>query len=80
VGFSLYVDGLVDLGLGQDHPRRVLLPAGTPASVGALLRGEGWITVAALDQDNAATFDDCAVTAARMRCGHIFANGAVQPV
>jgi ATP phosphoribosyltransferase regulatory subunit len=80
VGFSLYVDGLVDLGLGQDHPRRVLLPAGTPASVGAQLRGEGWITVATLDQDNAATFEDCAVTAARMRCGHIFANGAVQPV
>ena len=48
VGFSLYVDGLVDLGLGQEARTRVLLPVGTPADVGAQLRQQGWITVAAL--------------------------------
>ena len=49
VGFSLYVDGLVDAGLGEVKHRRVLLPLGTPADVGAKLRAEGWATVAALD-------------------------------
>lgn len=49
VGFSLYVDGLVDAGLGEVRHRRVLLPLGTPTEVGARLRAEGWATVAALD-------------------------------
>ena len=49
VGFSLYVDGLVDAGLGEVKHRRVLLPLGTSADVGDRLRAEGWATVAALD-------------------------------
>ncbi len=49
VGFSLYVDGLVDAGFGVVERDRVLLPLGTPAAVGDHLRSEGWITVAALD-------------------------------
>jgi ATP phosphoribosyltransferase regulatory subunit len=49
IGFSLYIDGLVDAGLGISDPRRVLLPVGTDPAVGARLRGEGWSTVAALD-------------------------------
>ena len=48
VGFSLYVDGLVDAGLGRVAARRVLLPVGTSVDLGARLRGEGWTTVAAL--------------------------------
>ena len=51
VGFSLYLDGLVDAGLGQTVRRRVALPAGTPRAVGDHLRADGWITVAALDGD-----------------------------
>ncbi len=69
VGFSLYVDGLVDLGLGQEAQRRVLLPLGTPASVGAALRREGWITVAALAEDTAP---------AQLNCSHVW-NGTVAP-
>lgn len=69
VGFSLYLDGLVDIGLGQQAQRRVLLPAGTPAAVGAQLRGEGWSTVAALDAD---------ADAAALNCTHIWADGAVR--
>ena len=48
IGFSLYIDALVDQGLGQAAPKRILLPPGTPASVGAKLRAQGWATVAAL--------------------------------
>lgn len=70
IGFSLYVDGLVDLGLGQEARARVLLPLGTPASVGARLRGEGWITVAALDAH---------ADAAALGCSHVWTGDAVQP-
>ncbi len=47
-GVSLYIDPLVDAGLGTSAPRRVFLPLGTGSHVGARLRAEGWITVAAL--------------------------------
>lgn len=53
VGFSLYVDGLVDAGLGIVEQRCVWLPAGTPATVGERLRADGWTTIAALDADAA---------------------------
>jgi ATP phosphoribosyltransferase regulatory subunit len=51
VGFSLYVDALVDAGYGEVTHRRVLLPQGTATEIGARLRGEGWSTVAALSSD-----------------------------
>ncbi|WP_419813976.1 ATP phosphoribosyltransferase regulatory subunit [Glacieibacterium sp.] len=57
VGFSLFVDGLVDAGLGLVERRRVWLPFGTPADAGAELRAQGWMTVAALDAD--ALVSDC---------------------
>jgi len=65
VGFSLYVDGLVDAGLGVTPPRRILLPLGTAPAVGAGLRSAGWSTVAAL----AAVADPHA-----FRCTHVW-NG-----
>jgi len=70
IGFSLYVDGLVDLGLGQEARTRVLLPVGTPADIGAELRQQGWITVAALE---------AGAEAKALNCSHIFADGAVRP-
>ena len=70
IGFSLYVDGLVDLGLGQESRTRVLLPVGTPADIGAELRQQGWITVAALE---------AGAEAKTLNCSHIFADGAVRP-
>ena len=70
IGFSLYVDGLVDLGLGQEARTRVLLPVGTSADIGAELRQQGWITVAALEAG--------AETKA-LNCSHILADGAVRP-
>ncbi|KAB7648494.1 ATP phosphoribosyltransferase regulatory subunit [Polymorphobacter fuscus] len=62
IGFSLYVDGLVDAGLGVVDARRVLLPLGTDAAVAARLRADGWATVAALSAD---------ARPADFRCTHI---------
>lgn len=47
-GVSLYVDALVDAGLGGSLRRRLFLPQGTPGATAASLRKEGWATVSAL--------------------------------
>lgn len=55
VGFSLFLDPLVDAGLGVVERRTVFLPRGTDAAVAMRLRAEGWTTIAALsDQDDPA--------------------------
>ncbi|MBB4633732.1 ATP phosphoribosyltransferase regulatory subunit [Sphingosinicella soli] len=66
VGFSLYVDGLVDAGLGASRRRRVFVPLGTDAALGAKLRAEGWTTLAA--------FTD-ADTPTRLRCEYALKDG-----
>ncbi|MGT2514258.1 ATP phosphoribosyltransferase regulatory subunit [Sphingomonas panni] len=48
VGFSLYADALLDAGLGAEDRRRLFLPLGIASATAAQLRGEGWVTVAAL--------------------------------
>ena len=50
VGFSLYPDPLIDVGFGQESPRRIFLPLGHDAERAKALRGEGWHTVAALSE------------------------------
>lgn len=55
VGFSLYLDGLIDAGLGVVAPRRIALPIGTAREVGARLRADGWITVALLEASDDAS-------------------------
>ena len=70
IGFSLYVDGLVDLGLGVEPQRRILLPLGTPPAEATALRHDGWITVAALDAD---------ASAAALGCGHVWQAGRAVP-
>jgi ATP phosphoribosyltransferase regulatory subunit len=71
IGFSLYIDALVDQGLGQVSPKRVLLPPGTPAAVGAKLRAEGWATVAAFSAD---------ADPADFRCTHRWNGVEASPV
>lgn len=71
VGFSLYVDGLVDAGLGEVKHRRILLPLGTPADVGAKLRADGWATVAALDP---------VADPAAFRCSHVWNGVEAAPI
>lgn len=52
VGVSLYADPILAAQSGRSERRRLFLPLGTPADVGAKLRGAGWVTVAALDADD----------------------------
>lgn len=55
VGFSLYLDPLVDAGLGVVERRSLFVPRGTDAALAARLRTEGWTTIAALsDADDPA--------------------------
>lgn len=71
VGFSLYADPILDAGIGADARRRLFLPLGTPAGLGASLREEGWVTVAALEHDD---------TPKAQLCSHVLRDGAPQPL
>lgn len=56
VGFSLYPDPLIGAGLGSDagEGKTLFLPLGHDTAAAARLRGEGWVTIAALsDSDDA---------------------------
>ena len=66
VGFSLFIDPLVDVGLGVVEHNRVFLPLGTDPALAATLRADDWITVAALSAE-----DD----AAALGCTHILRDG-----
>ena len=69
-GFSLYPDPLIDLA-EETTVQRLFLPLGTDANIGAKLHTEGWITVAALDENDSATL---------LGCTHKWANGQAIPV
>lgn len=71
IGFSLYVDGLVDAGLGVEAPRRVLVPLHTDPAIGAALRARGWSTVAALTGD---------ADPVDFRCTHVLVGVEPQPI
>ncbi|HEX7820110.1 MAG TPA: ATP phosphoribosyltransferase regulatory subunit, partial [Sphingobium sp.] len=67
MGFSLYPDPLIDAGFGRAEERRLFLPPGHDAERARALRGEGWVTVAALsDADDGRA----------LGCGHWLENGA----
>ncbi len=71
VGFSLYLDPIVDARVAPVGRDRVFLPPGTPADVAAMIHADGHATVAALsDADDAAA----------LGCTHIWAGGALQPI
>jgi ATP phosphoribosyltransferase regulatory subunit len=59
VGFSAYIDPLIDAGLAQGERRRLFLPLGTNASKAAALRAEGWVTVAQLTPEDSAEAQIC---------------------
>ncbi|MCH7861557.1 MAG: ATP phosphoribosyltransferase regulatory subunit [Proteobacteria bacterium] len=67
VGFSLYADPILAAGIGAGERRRLFLPFGTPAGIGAKLREEGWVTVAALEADD---------TPEAQLCTHVLRDGA----
>jgi ATP phosphoribosyltransferase regulatory subunit len=68
VGFSLYPDPLIEAGLGQsdEAEQRLFLPLGHDPARAAELRGAGWVTLAALtEQDDGAA----------LGCTHHLTNG-----
>lgn len=70
IGFSLYLDPLVDAGLMQRGSQRLFLPMGTPRDEAARLRADGWTTVAAISPD-------CAPEP--LRCSHRWQDGEIRP-
>ncbi len=71
VGFSAFIDPLIDAGLARGDRRRLFLPVGTTASVAAQYRADGWVTVAALTQED---------TAQAQICTHILTDGKAVPI
>ncbi|MEY3905533.1 MAG: hypothetical protein RIR59_356 [Pseudomonadota bacterium] len=71
VGFSAYIDPLIDAGLAQGERRRLFLPLGTLPQKAAKLRAEGWVTVAALSEEDSAEAQICT---------HILSNGRPVPI
>lgn len=68
MGFSLYPDPLIDAGFGRSEEKRLFLPLGHDAERAKLLRAEGWVTVAALSEE-----DD----GRALGCGHWLKDGQV---
>ena len=66
VGFSAYIDPLIDAGLARSERRRLFLPLGTPVGTAAALRAQGWITVAAMSEGD---------SAAAQICSHVLVDG-----
>ncbi|MBK9430857.1 MAG: ATP phosphoribosyltransferase regulatory subunit [Sphingomonadales bacterium] len=59
IGFSAYIDPLIDAGLAQGERRRLFLPIGTMPQKAASLRAEGWVTVAQLTAEDSAEAQIC---------------------
>jgi ATP phosphoribosyltransferase regulatory subunit len=59
IGFSAFIDPLIDAGLAQSERRRLFLPIGTMPQKAASMRAEGWVTVAALTEDDSAQAQIC---------------------
>ncbi|HMS19280.1 ATP phosphoribosyltransferase regulatory subunit [uncultured Sphingorhabdus sp.] len=71
IGFSAYIDPLIDAGLAQGERRRLFLPIGTMPQKAASLRAEGWVTVAQLTEEDSAEAQICT---------HVLRNGRPEPV
>jgi ATP phosphoribosyltransferase regulatory subunit len=59
IGFSAFIDPLIDAGLARGERKRLFLPLGTNASKAAQLRTDGWVTVAALSAHDSAEAQIC---------------------
>ena len=73
-GFTLYTDTILRTLPPMPAPRRLLVPLGADRARAAALRGEGWITVAALLP--AADWD---AEALRLGCGHLLTKDGPRP-
>jgi ATP phosphoribosyltransferase regulatory subunit len=71
VGFSAYIDPLIDAGLMAGERRRLFLPEGTLPRKAAQLRSEGWVAVAAISPEDSAELQICT---------HILRDGQPVPI
>jgi ATP phosphoribosyltransferase regulatory subunit len=71
VGFSLFADAIVAAGLGDIERRRLFVPLGTDPAQAAAKRGEGWVTVAALEAGD---------TPEAQLCTHLLRDGEAVPL
>jgi ATP phosphoribosyltransferase regulatory subunit len=74
-GFTLYTNTILRTLPEPDLPRRILVPDGEERSRAAALRGDGWVTVAALSPAA-----DWHAEAARLGCDHVLEDGKPVPV
>lgn len=66
VGFSLYADAIVAAGLANAPRRRLFVPLGADPAMAAAMRGQGWVTVAALEAGD---------TPEAQLCRHVLLDG-----
>lgn len=71
IGFSLYPDALIDAAVEETENQRLFLPVGTLPTKAAQMRAEGWVTVAALDENDSAT---------SLGCSHVMVKGRAEPI
>jgi ATP phosphoribosyltransferase regulatory subunit len=69
VGFSVYLNGLVEAGVGVNVRQRIFLGADVARADAERLRAEGWVTVRGLEAG------DDAAQARAQRCSHMFRAG-----
>jgi ATP phosphoribosyltransferase regulatory subunit len=74
-GLTLYTDTILRALPAQTPARRIYIPAGSDAAIAKRLRGEGWVTVAGLDE-----VADAASEARRLACGHRLDGDAIHTV
>ena len=74
-GLTLYTDTILRALPAQTPARRIYIPAGSDAANAKRLRGEGWVTVAGLDE-----VADAASEARRLGCGHCLDGDAIHTV
>ncbi|MDE0878737.1 MAG: ATP phosphoribosyltransferase regulatory subunit [Sphingomonas bacterium] len=67
-GFSIFADAILAQA-GTGERRRLFLPIGTDAAVGAAMRADGWVTVAGLDDED---------TPQAQLATHLWIDGAAQ--
>jgi ATP phosphoribosyltransferase regulatory subunit len=71
IGFSIYLNGLVDAGAGIELRKRIFLAVNTDAAIAAQLRRDGWVTVQALSADD---------SPAAQRCTHVWDGKAPREI
>ncbi|MEC8288108.1 MAG: ATP phosphoribosyltransferase regulatory subunit, partial [Pseudomonadota bacterium] len=74
-GFTLFIDTILRVVPSAKPSPRIFVPRGSDADSVADLRGDGWVTIAALDQ-----FDDPDAEARRQGCDHILKAGNLVPL